>query len=82
MSVKNDGKKNENAADSTLEEEAQYKRAKILTKPLPQILDEMDAGIEAAAEAARGVLPHPHSQQHHCLPNRVPVLLERWRGRV
>ena len=34
-------------------DEAVIKRAKILTKPLPVILDEMDSDIEAAAEAAR-----------------------------
>ena len=34
-------------------EEAIIKRAKILTKPLPVILDEMDSNIEAATEAAR-----------------------------
>ena len=53
MSQKKEKNKAEKITDTVSEEEAQYRRAKILTKPLPQILDEMDASIEAAAEAAR-----------------------------
>ena len=48
MSLKSDKNKNETVTEPASEEEAQYKRAKILTKPLPQILDEMDANIAAA----------------------------------
>jgi hypothetical protein len=41
------------------EEPREARRAKILTKPLPQILDEMDAAISEATEAARRVKPPP-----------------------
>ena len=35
--------------DKSATPQADYKRAKILTKPLPQILDEMESNITAAA---------------------------------
>ena len=46
-------KDNEKATPPPAQGAEVARKAKILTKPLPQILDEMDANIEAAADAAR-----------------------------
>jgi len=35
------------------EEKGKYRESKILTKPLPEILDEMESNISTAIEAAR-----------------------------